>query len=138
MRAAKVLSVRQPWAWAIAEGHQRLITRDRDTGYRGTLLIVAPRRQPIDRDGVAELRRRGYGVPVDLPRGVIVGSVELIECLSSSVRLPLDLGQWAGPGISHWLFAMPRVAATPLRANTGLGLGQPPARWSDAFVTVPA
>ena len=35
------LSVRQPWAWAIARGHKVIENRDWDTRFRGTLAIHA-------------------------------------------------------------------------------------------------
>jgi hypothetical protein len=35
------VSVRQPWAWAIARGHKNLLNRPSGTGYRGLIAIYA-------------------------------------------------------------------------------------------------
>jgi len=37
----KALSIKQPWAWAIAEGFKTIETRTWHTNYRGELLIVS-------------------------------------------------------------------------------------------------
>lgn len=37
----KAITVRQPWAWAIAEGHKPVENRSRGTSYRGPLAIHA-------------------------------------------------------------------------------------------------
>ena len=37
----KALSIKQPWAWAIACGHKTIETRTWSTTYRGPLLIAA-------------------------------------------------------------------------------------------------
>lgn len=37
----RAITVRQPWAWAIARGHKFVENRSRGTSYRGTLLIHA-------------------------------------------------------------------------------------------------
>lgn len=37
----KAISIKQPWAWAIANGHKTIETRTWPTKYRGEILIVA-------------------------------------------------------------------------------------------------
>ena len=35
----RALSVRQPWAWAVARGHQDVLNLATNTGYRGPVAI---------------------------------------------------------------------------------------------------
>lgn len=64
----KALSVRQPWASLIASGEKTIEVRSRRTHYRGPLLICASRFV-----GTA---------PRDLPRGVALCIVDLVDCRS--------------------------------------------------------
>ena len=77
----KVLSVRQPWAYLIVEGYKDIENRKWRTSYRGPLLIhssqaVDPNDFPKQR---AWLNMCGVVIPEDLPRGAIVGLVNLID-----------------------------------------------------------
>ena len=40
----RAISIRQPWAWAVAQGWKTIENRSRGTGYRGVLAIHAPKR----------------------------------------------------------------------------------------------
>ena len=44
----KVLSIRQPWAWAIVAGFKPVENRTWKTGYRGPLLIHAGLREDVE------------------------------------------------------------------------------------------
>ncbi len=44
----KALSIKQPWAWAIAAGHKTIETRTWPTKHRGELLIVASKQPDKD------------------------------------------------------------------------------------------
>ena len=44
----KAISIKQPWAWAIAEGHKTIETRTWSTNYRGELLIVSSKKPDKD------------------------------------------------------------------------------------------
>jgi hypothetical protein len=63
------LTIRQPWAELIASGLKTLEHRRRRTHHRGPLLIHAARAVPW-------LRQHR-----DLPRGMIVAQVDLIDCI---------------------------------------------------------
>jgi hypothetical protein len=83
----RALSVRQPHAEAIMRGVKPIEYRSRPTKVRGRIYIYASlgRYKPDEEKTMLE----GYGMddvdPDDLPRGVIVGTVELHDC---------DGGQW--------------------------------------------
>lgn len=72
----KIISLWQPWASLIAEQLKRYETRTWSTDYRGELLIHAAKR-PMDAIGV-ELCRR-FGLPLQLPLGMIVAHCHLME-----------------------------------------------------------
>jgi len=44
----RAVSVRQPWAWAIARGHQPVLNRATDIGYRGPVAIYASFRVDLE------------------------------------------------------------------------------------------
>jgi hypothetical protein len=82
------LSVRQPWAWLIVNGHKDVENRDWRAGRRGTLLIHASkgltRREYCE--AAAFAAERGVAVPAmeELERGGIVGVVDLSDVVSAS------------------------------------------------------
>lgn len=79
----KALSVRQPWAWAIVHAGKDVENRTWGTRYRGPLLIHASTN--YDRAGKAWIRDElGIEVPPDLPRGGIIGRVQLVGCTQAS------------------------------------------------------
>src|ERR1700722_11217024 len=63
----KALSIRQSWASLIANGIKTIETRTWPTLYRGKLLICAAR------------TRAAFGEPSDLPTGVAVAIVRLVD-----------------------------------------------------------
>ena len=71
--------MRQPWAYLIVAGYKPVENRTWNTSYRGQLLIhasqaVDPDDFPMQREWI---REAGIVIPEDLPRGAIVGSVNL-------------------------------------------------------------
>jgi hypothetical protein len=77
----KALSIRQPWAYLIVAGHKDIENRTWRGHYRGRFLVHAP--QSISQSGVAFAERMGITLPADLPRGGIVGSVEMVDCVQA-------------------------------------------------------
>ena len=88
----KALSVRQPWAWAICSGLKDVENRTWRTDYRGRFLVHASRAWA--HEGERFLRQHGLPVPRDLPRGAIVGSVCLVDCVRGHPSLWSIDGQW--------------------------------------------
>ena len=83
----KVLSVRQPWAYLIVAGYKDIENRKWYTNHRGPLLIHASK--GVDPDDFmpkqrAYIESAGIVIPEDLPRGAIVGSVNLTAVRWSS------------------------------------------------------
>ena len=82
------LSIRQPWAWLIVNGHKDIENRDWHTQFRGRMLVHAG--QTMARSYydtvVADLTAAGLcpaNIPAyeDLPRGGIVGEVRVVDCV---------------------------------------------------------
>jgi hypothetical protein len=108
-RTMRGLSIRQPWAELILSGHKTIECRSRPTRILGRVWIYASAGRPHTppRGALIEL--------ASLPRGAVVGSVEIVGCRalrrsdSAAACFPLALGGYA------WLLASPRRLAFPRR-----------------------
>lgn len=121
----RAISVRQPWAWAIARGYKPVLNQATGTGHRGPLAVYASFRIDL---GSAEnhVVRRAVSTgwdPAD-PVTAIGGIVAVVSlagvCAPAASPGRCGCGEWASPGAYHWQLADPR----PLRCLV-LALGQP-------------
>ena len=79
----RALTIRQPWAWAIAAGHKRVENRSWSTAYRGPLAIHAGR--VIETEAYARCERlAGVGVPFNLATGSVVAVSVLLDVVTHS------------------------------------------------------
>jgi hypothetical protein len=129
MMTMPCLAIRQPWAWAIFHSGKDIENRTRSTRYRGPLLILASKnclvREWMDfynrmhdpEDPMCELTSRSGGLPEleKLPRGGIVGIVDLVDCVSG----PTVLNRWYA-GESVW-----SESKETMVRNYGLRLANP-------------
>lgn len=81
------LSIRQPWAWLIVNGHKDIENRTWKTPFRGAFLIHTGKM--LDEDaGYAVWMAEKLGIvipPLDeLPRGAIIGAAEIVNCVTES------------------------------------------------------
>lgn len=96
------LGVRQPWAELIVRGIKRVEVRSSGTRVRGTIYVYASRRASELPDAARAAALHGLNVDA-LPRGVIVGTVELVE---SRLAVPEDAeAACVGPGLLDGRFA---------------------------------
>ena len=114
----RALSVRQPWAELIMRGAKTIEVRSRQTHIRGRVHIYASLGD-VDADDETRVRRR-YGVDAqEPPRGVLVGTVEIVGCRrlrrsdSSAAAFPVLRGSTD----FAWLLARP-VRAPRMRKPT--------------------
>ncbi len=112
----KALSVRQPWAWLIVNGHKDIENRSWQTSYRGPLLIHAGLK--VDREDIAWLRKQAKESGVDLPdvfpTGGIVGVVTLVDCVTEHPSEWFD-------GPVGWVLADPaEIEFVPITGRLGL------------------
>jgi len=97
-----VLSVKPFSAWAIVNGHKDVENRSRRTHYRGLLVIHASNyrsQRGCDADywHVRDLLPASVDVPMEVPDGALVGTVEVVGCIDDSNSA------WAHDGAQHWL-----------------------------------
>lgn len=118
------ISIRQPWAWFILNLGKDVENRTWRTLFRGHVWIHASKGMTRDEyDEACQLARRirGYGVMLprcdDLPRGGIIGQVEITGCVTSSAS------KWFG-GPHGFTLANP-IACEFLPCKGSLGFFKP-------------
>jgi hypothetical protein len=121
----KALSVQLPWAWWIMRCGKGVENRTWKTKYRGRILIHASRRWDnnaprqnwlINNQNLTDEEIENQ---IDLCRkfdGLILGSVELYDCVQNSED------KWAQPGMWHWLLRDPDIWDIPILHRGSLGL----------------
>lgn len=87
----KALSIRQPWAWLIVNGHKDIENREWPTRIRGRVLVHAGKGMTraeyegcldtIDYVGRRDIQLPAFGA---LERGGIVGEVDIVGCVTKS------------------------------------------------------
>jgi ASCH domain len=123
----QVLSVRQPWAWAIARGHKAIENRTWDTTYRGELAIHSSLRVSADSLGHPLVRAAGWD-PADplAAAGGIIAVVTLAGmCGAAKAAEPCSCGEWAEPKSFHWQLSDVRALPQPLMTHGQPGLWTP-------------
>jgi hypothetical protein len=133
----KALTVKQPWAWAIAKGYKTVENRSRATSHRGPLAIHSSMRweEPKElwlRNAVSITRNLGYELPAtlgdDMPyagTGLVLAVVEVVDvCTASrdSATVVCECGPWANAAATHWWLANARLLPEPIAAKGRLGL----------------
>lgn len=127
----KVLSVRQPWAWALIHGGKDVENRNWYTSYRGPLAIHAGKAFDMTRsewDAMSTGRygefwhkmARGYNQQPGHVLGAIIGTVELYGC----VRDEACDSDWKADGDDFycWLVRNPKALKDPIPMKGRLGL----------------
>lgn len=106
----KILSIRQPWAWAIIAGFKPIENRSWKTNVRGLIGIHAGIK--YDCDGAQWIRERfpEISIPQLLPIGGIIGTAELVDCVEKS-----DSPWFFGP----YGFVLKKARATPFLPMKG-------------------
>jgi hypothetical protein len=123
----KVLSIRQPWAWLIVNGHKDIENRTWPTMFRGEFLIHASK--GMTRDEYEQASHFAFhvygGCDLGLPnfealeRGGIVGIAEITDCVSSS-KSPWFVGEYG--------FVLRNACRLPFKPMRGmLGFFEAPA-----------
>jgi hypothetical protein len=123
----KAISLIQPYATLVLSGAKRYETRSWSTNHRGLLAIHASKTVPLEIQYVCleepfqtALRAAGYESAVELPRGVLLGTVEIVEVTATD---RLDFSQISEserafgdyrPGRFAWKLANPRRLAQPV------------------------
>lgn len=97
----KALSVRQPWAWLIVNGHKQFENRDwqpKNPGrkFRGRVLIHASKGMTREEYLIGCDHADEYGITIppadELERGGIVGETEIVAWHDSPPAVPFAFG----------------------------------------------
>lgn len=113
MNTHKALSIRQPWAHAILHLGKDVENRTWRTNFRGRFLIHSSKKLGFDGHDIDFFRRLGYtGQDIiewaNQPRGAIVGSVELVDCVKDYKSV------WAAEGQYHFILKDPVAFDKPI------------------------
>lgn len=115
----KAFTVYQPFAHAIVEGLKKYETRSRRTHIRGRVAVHAAAKEFPLLDEVAAYYFAGWD---SLPHGVVMGTVEIVDCVPVEEVIPalssLDrlLGDFS-PGSWAWVLKNPVMFETPIPAR---------------------
>lgn len=133
----KVLTIRQPWCWAIAAGYKTIENRTWTTQHRGKLGIHAAAKWDDEAEDAARFvrdtaRAAGHVLPATMQdampltaTGYVLAVVDLVGVCEATWNRPertCNCGPWAIPGQVHWRLDFPRRLDKPLAAKGRLGL----------------
>jgi hypothetical protein len=115
----RCISLWQPWATLVVIGAKEFETRGWPTSYRGPLAIHAAKKWGPEFEAI--LRTEPFRTVLhghDLPKGAIVGTVELVGCFPTEAVLMPDGQERAfgnyGPGRYAWKLANPVDFLVPI------------------------
>lgn len=83
----KALSILQPWAWLIVNGHKDIENRDWATKFRGRFIVHAGKKWGREqREDLEDIRARFPHIvlPDSFDLGGIVGAATVTDCVASS------------------------------------------------------
>lgn len=147
--AMKVLTVQQPWAWAIVHGGKDVENRTQAWSYRGPLAIHAGKRwserggdHPLVQAAIADASFYDDDPSAFEARGAIIGVVDLVAVHPADLCEQLGAGDLCSPwaeasyrehsgrsrnDVVHLELANPRPLAVPIPCPGRLGLWTPTA-----------
>jgi hypothetical protein len=142
----RALSIRQPWAFAIAAGFKPIENRSTTTTYRGPLALHAaltldaptfPFQTSSGRDAGRALDQLGWrdgfwdartgdatGHPL-LALGAVIAIADLVDVCTTGAT-GCACGPWAVPSQRHWRLANVRPLPRPIPWKGALGLWRIP------------
>lgn len=114
----QAISVRQPWAFAIARGGKTICNQRLPTAYRGPLLIHASMRVDLGSCDSPLIQAAGWNRRDPLATlGAVIAVAELDDvCAAAARRQSCDCGPWAMPEAYHWRLAEVRALPRPVVA----------------------
>ncbi len=131
----KVLSVRQPWAWALIFGGKEIENRFWKTKYRGLIAIHASKGMTCKEYELA----KEYMLDIipcvpnfdELDRGAIIGTVNLVD-ITQNTGSPWFMGSQIGDKQNYGGVVEKPNPRLPVKFKGGLGLRDLPS-WMDSL-----
>lgn len=130
----RAITVKQPWAWAIAAGHKLVENRSQGTRYRGLLLIHAGKgwsARGADDPRIAGVRTPGPWR--DLAYGSVLAVARLVDSHpDAGCCRPWGESEYSEAGgrvrtvVHHLVLEDVRALEQPVPARGALGLWRPP------------
>lgn len=127
----RVLTVRQPWAWAIIHGGKDVENRVRNIAgdYRGPVAIHVGLAYDLawssrgldDAMQASGARRAREALPWHRDPGAIIGVVDLVGVHEAHPDCSIE-NEWAEPDVWHLELRNPRPLAKPIPFRGALGL----------------
>jgi hypothetical protein len=118
----RILSLKQPWAWAVAAGKKNIENRTWSTPYRGMVYIHASSK--VDRAGADWLREEARVTPPSqYVHGAVVAVAEVVDVVTkrdAAAFVPWFFGPYG------FVLARIRRLAKPVSVTGRLGLAQAP------------
>jgi hypothetical protein len=128
----KCISLMQPWATLVVCGLKQYETRRWSTAHRGLLAIHASKRFDYEVQVLCEqepfkslLAKAGYADRNLLPRGALLGTVELVDCMPTNLLHPPDEERSLGdfrPGRFAWKLVNLQRLEVPVAMAGRLGI----------------
>lgn len=134
----KALSLLQPWATSVVQGHKVWETRSFKTKYRGKLLIHASQKWTKAQSNLlfTDPFNKFLKPPHSLSVGAIIGSVDLVDCISTEEWFDMTVSEkWTtnqmldqigfgnfDAGRYAWHFQNPVEFERPVQASGALGI----------------
>ena len=126
----KAISIKQPWAWLIANGYKTVENRKWYTGHRGDILIHASKsKKDLERD--LEYVRQVFKIGIDQDQ-LVFGQVLAVADLIACTKEPKDrIDQyWHDKGHFAWILRRIRQI-DPFEGRGWLNLFDVPFSWDD-------
>jgi hypothetical protein len=100
----RAITIRQPWAWLIVNGHKDIENRSWATRHRGPLLIHAGQSEAdLDEAELAGIERKHrIKLPREFERGGVIGVVDVVDCRARTKS------SWHIRGCIGWVLSNPR------------------------------
>lgn len=123
----KTLTMKQPWAQLLVEGHKKIETRSWNTSFRGELLIHSSKKFYFSDMQICEVDehyKRAIPDYTKLATGAIIGSVLITDCVrAEDIRGTLSAAELAfgnySDGHFAWITARPRLFKNPIMNVNG-------------------
>ena len=113
-------------------GQKPVENRSWRTNYRGVLAIHAALGKRSDVSGREQITQLGLRVPDELERGVLLGTIEIVDCIATAEAVERFGPEWVdGPWC--WVLEKPRLLRVPLACRGKLSLFEVPDLVEESF-----